>query len=294
MSTVTQPVWETYEPVDLSDRFGEITDEQVEKYWRDGWVEVKGFVDPALCEELVQHYKVWTDVHWDEWPDDRAEQEEYRAALTRFKDRRSSGKGQFAAREEDPFIFNFCVQRKIGEATAKLMRVPAVKVFTDTLHCKQPEEVAVAASGQLFYPWHQDYPHMSVDRVEVIQMWLALRDVTPEMGPMVHLTGSHETPPMGAMMQDAPERYPWLFERYQATAAHALAQGDAMFHHPLCWHASAPNTTNRPRWAMTCNRISADCLYTGLSMANTNGLDLPIWKPFDHPNFPTIYEADAN
>jgi ectoine hydroxylase-related dioxygenase (phytanoyl-CoA dioxygenase family) len=207
--------------------------------------------------------------------------------VQRFEGRRSSGKGNFGAREEDPFIFNFCAQRKIGEATAKLMRVSAVKVLTDTLHCKLPE-----ASGHgRVYPWHQDYPRMAIDRAEAIQMWLALRDVTPEMGPMVHLTGSHHTPPMGTLLKDVPARYPWLFEEYESTKPHALGQGDVMFHHPLVWHSSGPNTTDLPRWGMTCNRISADCLYTGLQMANTDGLGLEVWKPLDHPNFPTIYDA---
>jgi ectoine hydroxylase-related dioxygenase (phytanoyl-CoA dioxygenase family) len=287
VSTVTKRTWETYEPVDLSEHIGEVTEEHVEQYVKNGWVEVKGFVSPELCEELLEHYKAWNGIRWDEWPDDPAEQEEFRQAVKRFEERRSSGKGTFAAREEDPFIFNFCVQRKIGEATAKLMRVSAVKMLTDTLHCKLPE----ASGFGKVYTWHQDYPHISIDRAEAIQMWLALRDVVPEMGPMIHLTGSHETPPMGGLMRDAPERYPWLFEKYESTEPHALAQGDVMFHHPLCWHSSGPNVTNGLRWGMTSNRISADCLYTGLKMANTDGLELPIWKPFDHPNFPTVYDA---
>jgi hypothetical protein len=41
---------------------------------------------------------------------------------------------------------------------------------------------------------------------------------------------------------------------------------------------------------MSSQRMSADCLYTGQQNFNTDGLGLVPNKPFDHPNFPTVYD----
>ena len=84
MSTAT-PTWETAERVDLSEHIGTITDEHVERFWRDGWVEVKGFVSPELCEQILAHYKEWSGFRWDGWPDDPSEQQEFVAAADRLR-----------------------------------------------------------------------------------------------------------------------------------------------------------------------------------------------------------------
>ena len=142
--------------------------------------------------------------------------------------------------------------------------------------------------------WHQDYPNLPIDRPAAVQMWLPLVPVSIDMGPMVHLNGSHREPPggmMGFSGEKAEEIYPELFDRYEISKPAEYNAGDVMFHHSLCWHSSGPNLTDKVRWAMSSYRISDRCLYTGQQNYNTDNLGLELNKRINHPNFPVVYRA---
>jgi hypothetical protein len=270
---------------DLSPLIGDVTEEQVETFWRDGVVYVPGFVKPELCEEVIQHFMAWSGMRWKEWPSDPDEQKAFVTAVEASQNR---PRGRFGIRQDDPWMFNYVAQRKFGEAAARLLKVPSVKILSETLHVKQP------ASSGLSMPlvWHQDFPSLPIDRAEAIQFWCALVDVTPEMGPMTHLRGSHRSMPGGMvaeLKEDALKLYPELFEQYKPTKLVPLSQGTAVFHHGLTWHCSGINRTDKVRWAMSSYRISTRCRYTGQANFNTDGLGLTPREPFDHPNFPTVY-----
>jgi ectoine hydroxylase-related dioxygenase (phytanoyl-CoA dioxygenase family) len=276
----------TAEPVnlDLSAHIRDVTDEEVEAFREQGWVTCEGFISEDLAGEILEHYKAWSGVRWDEWPDDPAEQREFIDVIVG----KSGGKRMFAARQEDPWMFNYVSQRQIGKAAARLLGVKTIRPLSETLQAKFP-----ASSGHSKpFEWHQDGPFLPIDRMEAIQMWVALAPVSVEMGPMVHLTGSHKEP-LGGMLsysgESAEELYPELWERYECTPEHALATGDAQFHHANTWHSSKVNTTDQVRWGMSSYRMAGHVLYTGQQNYNTDGLGLEPNKPFDHPNFPLVY-----
>ena len=274
---------EVYE--DLSPMIGEVLPEHVETFWRDGVVYIPGFVKPELCEEVIQHFMRWSGMRWKDWPSDPVEQQEFVAAIEATFNK---PKGTFAIRQDDPWMFNYVSQRKFGEAAAKLLKVPSVRILSETLHIKQP--ISSGKSKRL--DWHQDYPSIPIDRAEAVQFWCALVDVTPEMGPMIHLKGSHRSMPGGMMAEvneDALELYPEVFEQYKPTKLAFLAQGTAVFHHCLTWHMSPPNKTDKVRWAMSSYRISARSRYTGQANYNTDGLGLKPREVLEHPNFPVVY-----
>ena len=282
----TAAAWEIAERVDPSEHIRSITDDEVERFQRDGWVEVKGLISKELADQIVDHYKAWSGFRWDEWPSDPEEQRDFMAAVERVS---QPGK-IFAARQDDPWMFNYVTQPKLGEAASRLLGVPAVRILSESMQIKYPKSSGRSAS----IPWHQDWPFIPIDRVHAVQLWVALRPVTPDMGCMVHLTGSHREPPLGMLSyagEDAREKYPYLWEQYEQSEPHPMEAGDAYFHHGLTWHYSFPNETDRIRWAMSNYRISADCLYTGQQNYNTDGLGLVPNKPFDHPNFPIVYDA---
>jgi hypothetical protein len=274
---------EAYE--DLSPLIGDVTPEHVETFWQDGVVKIPGFVKPELCEEVIKHFMTWSGLRWKEWPSDPAEQAEFAAAVDASYNR---PKGTFGIRQEDPWMFNYVTQRKFGEAAAKLLKVPSVRIMSETLHAKQP---AASGKGRPVI-WHQDFPSLPIDRAEAVQFWCALVDVTPEMGPMIHLKGSHRSMPggmVGECKEDAHELYPELFETYKPTKLEGVPQGTAVFHHGLTWHMSGPNRTNKVRWAMSSYRVSSRARYTGQANFNTDGLGLTPREVPDHPNFPIVY-----
>ncbi len=274
---------EAYE--DLSPMIGDVLPEHVETFWRDGVVHIPGFVKPELCEQVIAHFKAWSGLRWDDWPSDPEEQKAYVAAI---EARLGRGKRNFAIRQDDPWMFNYVSQRKFGEAAAKLLKVPSVRILSETLHVKQPLKTGYSRPLR----WHQDYPSIPVDRAEAVQFWCALVDITPEMGPMIHLKGSHRSMPGGILSEveeDARELYPEVFEQFKPTKLEFVGQGEAVFHHGLTWHMSGINKTDKVRWAMSSYRVSARSRYTGQANFNTDGLGLKPREVFDHPNFPIVY-----
>jgi ectoine hydroxylase-related dioxygenase (phytanoyl-CoA dioxygenase family) len=284
---VAEKLDEFYE--DMSTHLGDILPEHVETFWRDGFVQVDNFVSEDLCERVIQHFSDWTGIRWKDWPSDPADQQAFRAALEHAQ---SKPRWFFAIRQEDPWMFNYVTQRKFGEAAAKLLKVPSIKMLSETLHAKMPGPSGMTRS----FPWHQDFPWLPIDRAQAVQTWIALVDVTPDMGPMQHLIGSHRSMPgiRDGFGEDATEIFPELFEQYEVTKIHGVPRGAAVFHHAMTWHYSAPNETAKVRWAMSSYRMASTCRYTGAQNFNTDDLGLIPNQPFDHPNFPTVYSAAAN
>jgi ectoine hydroxylase-related dioxygenase (phytanoyl-CoA dioxygenase family) len=123
-------------------------------------------------------------------------------------------------------------------------------------------------------------------------MWTALAPISVDMGPMVHLSGSHREPPAGIFGyggEDAQGVYPEIFKKHQVSQPRAYNPGDAVFHHCLTWHHAGINKTDKLRWAITNQRMSSNVRYTGQPSGNTDGMRLVFNKTFDHPNFLTVY-----
>lgn len=274
-----------FDSPDLSPYIRDLTDEEVVFFREHGWLFAPGFISPELAEEVRQHYKAWSGLRWDEWPENEAEQKEF---VEIVKDKLTDARKVMGIRQDDPWMFNFVTQRKLGEASARLLDVPSIKPLSETLQVKYP-----AGSGySTELPWHQDFPSMPIDRAESAQTWIALAPATADMGTMTHLDGSHREYPRGMHHfsgEDPRAAYPELWEKYRAVAPRDYAAGDAMFHHCLTYHCSGANQTNKLRWAMSSLRMSGRSIYTGQPNANTDGLGLKPNKFFDHPNFPTVY-----
>jgi hypothetical protein len=269
---------------DLSRHIRDITEQEITTFWEQGWIHVPNFVSPELCEQVIARYMNWVGLRWRDWPQDPADQRDFIATVDGILKR---PRGTFGIRQDDPWMFNYVTQRKFGEAAARFLRVPSVKPLSETLHVKYP----VSSGHSRKLGWHQDFPALPIDRAEATQFWLALVPITPDMGPMTHLTGSHREMPGGRLVatEDAREIYPELWERHEVSVPKPLAQGDAIFHHALTWHASGANLTDKVRWAMSSYRFSGRTRYTGAQNFNTDGLGLTPYEPFDHPNFPTVY-----
>jgi len=261
----------------------DITEEEIETFWNQGWLFAPRMVAPELVAELLNHAKDWAGVDYEEWPSDAAEQ----ASIAEKTLTRQHNPHQ-RARHRDPWMFNYITQRQLGKASARLLKVPAVRVYSETLHLKPPIE----GGGDTALGWHQDFPHLPIDRTEAVQTWMALAPITPEMGPMVHLTGSHREPPMGSHIsagEDPQALYPEIFARYPVSEPQSYQPGDVMFHHCLTYHSSGANRTSKVRWAMSSYRISTRSLYTAGDDPHSAGFGLQPWKPLDHPHFPQVY-----
>ena len=133
---------------------------------------------------------------------------------------------------------------------------------------------------------------MPMDRPGGIQFWMALVEITPEMGSMQHLSGSQVEPPIGNVQyttdQTLETERPDLLAKYPLSLAHHFQPGDVLAHSPLTLHYAQANTTNRLRWVYTSFRIPANALYNGIPNPRIDPFGFTPWKPFDDPMFPIV------
>lgn len=152
----------------------------------------------------------------------------------------------------DPAVCDLFRRSRIGEVAAGLTGASMVQVWAVQLLHKPP-----AAAGETVWGsvgWHQDddYWHEWWEG-EVFTCWIALVDVTDELGPVRFVPGSHRWGWRGAgdfFSQDldgmagsfpVPEGETWTEQ------AALLRAGHGTFHHRSTVHGSGHNTGDRPR-----------------------------------------------
>lgn len=147
-------------------------------------------------------------------------------------------------------------------------------------------------------PFHQDYPHWPFDRTGAFTIWIALADLSPDMGPLQFLPGSPAEGPLGrfsrAVGDDMIDAYPHLAERYPREGGDALRAGDATVHVDLMVHGSGGNNTGRERAAYTLRYMPTDVLYTGAPHRHFDAFGLVPGEPFSASDrIPRITTASA-
>ena len=146
----------------------------------------------------------------------------------------------------DPLARRVVFARRFAGVAARLLGVPAVRLYHDQALFKPP------GSGRT--PWHQDrwYWPLATDRT--VTMWLALVDVPAEAGPMRFAAGSHRATSLGnAGISEGNDRRlaALIEERGWPVVSAPLAAGDATFHLGGLLHSAGGNTSDTVREALT-------------------------------------------
>jgi len=151
------------------------------------------------------------------------------------------------------------------------------------------EKVPTSQGGQET-SWHQDFPFFPLDRSRSLSIWVALMDMTPEMGTLRFVSGSQRFGSLGcdAHMRPDADRTNGYFSLDQVSPPLVLKAGDATVHADLTIHGAAPNESNESRWAVSIGYMDANSLYTGAPNRLTDGLGLELNKPLDHPKFAIV------
>jgi Phytanoyl-CoA dioxygenase (PhyH) len=272
----------------VEEQIRDVTDTEVQEYRTQGWVELPGLMSRELATEMLDRIQAVTDLPYNELtenhPDAKAVEQRIREVGQQFF---------FMLRMRDERIYEIMASRQLGKAAARLTGNGPMRLFTDGALCKMPawtEGLAGLMNGGT--PWHQDMPPMPMDRPGGIQFWLALCEITPEMGSMQHLTGSHVEPPIGNVQytkdQTLETERPDLLEKYELSPAHHFHPGDVLAHNPLTLHYAPANETDNLRWVYTSYRIPARSLYNGIPNPRLDEFGFELWKPHEHPKFPIV------
>jgi hypothetical protein len=226
------------------------TDEEVDFYTEHGWVMLRGLFSRELAGELLRASMQVV--------------EEYEG-YPRFKQRRPLANAGY-----EPFR-QVAWSAEIGRVAHRLINrsrltdTPAPTRYLDDLAwLKEP------GCGSSDY--HQDSVTQGADRVGRLNFWVALDEVTPEMGAMRFLDGSHREGPLGftepdpaagsdARSENVLSAYPKLVDLYPLTDPFHYQAGDATVHNGWLIHGSPANETDRERWCYILEYAPADTRY---------------------------------
>lgn len=277
----------------------DVTEEEVQAYREQGWVELPGLLSRELAGDLLSHLKDTTGLPYDELPRDHPDAAK---VIEKMKDE-SLYRIFSMSRMRDEQVFEIAASRALGEASARLTGHRPMRLFNDGVICKLPswteEELGLTGRASVWSgetPWHQDYGPVPWDRAGGIQFWMALSEITPDMGSMQHLTGSHREHPLGGQHilgeQSLKDAYPELWDKYELSPPHHFYPGDVLAHDSLTIHYAQSNKSDRMRWVYTSYRIPGETLYNGIPFPRFKefGIEFDLWKPFDHPKFPIVAE----
>lgn len=225
-----------------------LSDEQVAAYRRDGFMVVKGAYSPAEVAELSQVTN--TFVEKSRALSDHNEIFDVDLAAGH------SAQSPKLRRIKHPHKWH-PVYRAALEKSAVLDIVG--QLIGNHIRMRHSKLNAKAPGGGAAVEWHTDwgyYPHTNDD---ILEVGIAIDDVTLENGCLMILPGSHRQPAhdhhenglfVGAVAPDS-------FNMNDAVPV-LLAAGDISIHHVRLLHGSAPNTSSRTRRVLFHGYAAAD------------------------------------
>ena len=252
----------------------EVTDEEVAFYHEYGWVMMPQLVGPDFAAELLRSGRAWAARNG-------------QAEIVPGKQVAGLAKKEDA----EPFRSFMFSQRMAHNATRLVDRkrlkgvdVP-LRYRVDLLLNKPP-----GAAGSTY---HQDSSEHGSDRVGELQFWLALAQVTPDMGAMRFVSRSHREGPLGSVFNDDRgnllEQYPNLTSELELSPPLHYQPGDCTVHHGYTVHGGPDNTTDKPRWSYLFSYSPEDTRYWNGSADNWGSER----KRLGDSNNPVVYPRET-
>ena len=258
-----------------------VTDDEIDFFFEYGWVKLPGLVDRDVAAGLLAGAKRLLGENGDAPignADGRKEKD-----FTWFRTYVDAGR-------DDAYFAALGTSSELGRNAARLFgRDSSIRRMQDSLMVKLPANQGRNSAPTQF---HQDTRDQQFFEANSLNVWIALDEVTPDMGALQFYSGSHKLGNLGNFAN------PHIHEGWRSRLARScsltepvhLLPGDATIHTHYTIHGTGENMTDRPRWAWGAMLLPGDALYNGARSSYTEGLGLEAWKQFDVPNFPVIYE----
>ena len=253
-----------------------VTTEEIDLFFENGWVKVSGLIDRDTAAMLLNRAK-------------RAFGEDGRTGLQPLPEDAGYYQSWFRSNtdlEKDEAFEELAASQELGHNSARLLgRDSSIRMMIHKFSAKLPD------CGDRGKPtdFHQDTPgHMYLEG-NFLTIWIALDEITPDMGALQYYTGSHKLGNLGRS-GDLFEQWGPLIDRYcTLTDPIGMQAGDAVIHMDRTIHGTEENTSGRVRWSWAGVLVPGDARYTGASNYFVDGLGLEPDGPLDHPKFPIIY-----
>jgi phytanoyl-CoA hydroxylase len=227
-----------------------VTEEEIERYRRDGFLLMPDFLTPGELEawrEVVEQ-ALHRRLERDDGLSNADGDDYYRRVFTQV-----SGLTRL-----DPRMAELLVNPRLGEVAGRLAGVDGVRLWNDQALFKPPYGNPTA--------FHLDAPYWSFEDGRAITIWVALDEATLENGCLWYLPGSHKSARFDAI--DIGSNLGGIFETYPEwrsieSVPAVLPAGGAVWHAGLIAHGAGANMTPRGRRAMTCAYMPDGVVYNG-------------------------------
>lgn len=245
-----------------------VTPEQVKSLHDDGWASLPGLLNEETVAHLRSIFKATEPSPIISGPEERKTE----------TDKLIIHEGYSWVNDD---LRDFVTSQRLSSAVTALTEQSELLVTHDISFFQN-----VGSGGT---PFHQDYSYQPFDRKGTVTLWIALVDLTEEMGPLRYIRGSHNEGPLGlGGARDIREVYPQLKDA-EVVAGKAMKAGDAQAHWELTVHGAAPNTGHSRRDAFAVRYMRPDTIYTGLTHPHWNKFNLEPGTTFaDSGQFPLV------
>jgi ectoine hydroxylase-related dioxygenase (phytanoyl-CoA dioxygenase family) len=293
----SNPVGATMSETEVEGFVREVTAEEIAHYHEFGWVTLRRLVAPAMVAEMLRVFRAIGA--------EQQQGQEYPIGL------------KPAWEGVEPFR-SFMFSQRCASNASKLCNKTQLKGVELPMRYRAEIAPVLKRKGQppslephgLGSGWHQDACEYGSDRGGELQFWLALKEVTPEMGPMRFINRSHREGPLGSVFnQDADDlaggvtgyratgnildQYPLLPEVLGVSdpeETHYLP-GDCTVHHAYCAHGSINNATDNDRLSYLFSYSPADTRYWGSNGSRGNPGSKRS-RAEDNESFPVVFRPD--
>ncbi|MCE9590191.1 MAG: phytanoyl-CoA dioxygenase family protein [Planctomycetes bacterium] len=241
--------------------------QQIEQFERDGFL----VIDRILTPEQVQRGRdAMARIYGGQITHDRRP-EAFRGPVQQWGPDRV--KHYVHARFLDGDFWDIATSERPARMSAELLRTPRVSLTEDQL-LEKP-------GGGLALAMHQDYSYWGFSDIpQMATCWVALTDVTPDMGPIRFIKGSHRWP-----LAPAPSNFAGGSDDEMMEAADkvrppgaalefvdaVVPAGGGSIHHAMTLHGSKANRTKTTRHAISLHYAADECRCTGPRQC---------WQPF--------------
>lgn len=238
--------------------------EQVSAFRREGWTKLPRLFDDIELARLQEIYEIeeatGTSTLMGQVAEDEAEAEAF--AYQAHPDMAKMWDNRIDLRMRWPELQ--AIVARFAAVAEALIGCEEVLVFWDKTFTKPP-----AAVGTRQSVWHQDYPYNPIDRRGFVSVWIAVDDVTKEMGAMRFVPGSHRLGPLGRFDLVGREHdwdetlRPEDLELVSDPVTQPLLAGEATVHDGLTLHGAGENLSDRSRRGWTIIFMPSETRWTG-------------------------------
>eukprot|EP01094_Clydonella_sp_ATCC50884_P003657 TRINITY_DN12794_c0_g1_i1.p1 TRINITY_DN12794_c0_g1~~TRINITY_DN12794_c0_g1_i1.p1 ORF type:complete len:291 (+),score=77.46 TRINITY_DN12794_c0_g1_i1:88-960(+) len=273
----------------LLDAAYEVSAEQRECYERDGFVVVRGLLDPAVLEAYREPImrKVMELNGLKHKP--LEERTTYERAFVQVVN--------LWCKSEQ--VKRFVFGRRVASVAAQLMGCEGARLYHDQALCKE------SAGG--ITPAHVDQFYWPLASTNTITAWIPLQYTPLEMGPLCFVVGSHhqqevvDTAKRFAISDESEAELKKVVEAKSLQVyEEAFALGDVSFHSGWTLHHAGENKSGRPREVMTMIYMDKDmhlaepvCPEQERDREAFCG-DTKVGDVIDGPLTPLLYDATAS